>query len=99
LRRRALLVPFQRGQQYLFDIHGHREVSNNLRPKLDRRRGKQILRKRHDVKIIVEMRSEPAMLGAACDPWMTFAIMADSTKVIPGGISEEDIGPESELTP
>jgi hypothetical protein len=25
---------------------------------------------------------------------MTFAIMADSTKVMPGGITKEDIGPE-----
>ena len=31
---------------------------------------------------------------AACGAWMTFAIMADTTKVMPGGISEEDIGPE-----
>jgi hypothetical protein len=25
---------------------------------------------------------------------MAFAIMADTTKVMPGGISEEDVGPE-----
>jgi hypothetical protein len=40
------------------------------------------------------MRSKPAMLRMACDTWMAFAIMADTTKVLPGGISEEDVGSE-----
>lgn len=81
LRRRRLRVPLC-------------EAPNNFRPELNGRRSNYILRKRHDVEIIVEMCSEPAMLCAACDAWMTFAIMADSAKVVPGGISEENIGPE-----
>ena len=40
------------------------------------------------------MVSKPAMLGMACDTRMAFAIMADTTKVTSGGISEEDVGPE-----
>jgi hypothetical protein len=92
--RPPLLVSFQLCQQYLLDIRGYRKAPNNFRPKLSGRRGKQIFRQRHNVKIIVEMWSEPTMLCTACDAWMAFAIMADSTKVIPGGIREEDIGPE-----
>jgi hypothetical protein len=46
------------------------------------------------VKIVVEMRSKPAMLRMARDTRMAFAIMADTTKVTSGGISEEDVGPE-----
>ena len=34
------------------------------------------------------------MLGAACDARVAFAILADTTKVMPSSISEEDIGPE-----
>ena len=49
---------------------------------------------RHEVKIVVEMVSKPAMLGMACDARMAFAILADTTKVTSGGISEEDVGPE-----
>jgi hypothetical protein len=33
-------------------------------------------------------------LCPACDAWMAFTIMADATKVMTGGISEEDVGPE-----
>ena len=40
------------------------------------------------------MRSKPAMLRMARDTRMAFAIMADTTKVTSGGISEEDVGPE-----
>jgi hypothetical protein len=93
-RRRPLLVSLQLGQQYLLDIRGYREAPNNFRPELNGRRGNEILRQRHDLKIIVEMCSEPAMLGAARGAWVAFAIMADTTKVMPGCISEEDVGPE-----
>ena len=94
LRPRPLLVSFQHGQQYLLKIFGYGEAPDHFRPELNRRRGKQILRQRHEVKIVVEMVSKPAMLGMACGTWMAFAIMADATKVMPGGISEENVGPE-----
>ena len=94
LRPRPLLVSFQLGEQYLLSIFGYGEAPDHFRPKLNRRRGKQVLRQRHEVKIVVEMVSKPAMLGMACDAWMAFAVTADTTKVTPGGISEEDVGPE-----
>ena len=84
LSRRPLPISFQLGQQYLLKILGHGEASNHFRPKLNRWRGKQVLRQRHEVKIVVEMVSKPAMLGMACNTWMAFAITADTTKVTSG---------------
>jgi hypothetical protein len=94
LRRRPLLVSFQLGEQYLLNILGYGEAPDHYRPELNWRRGKQVLKQRHEVKIVVEVRSKSAMLCAARDTWMAFAIMADATKVLPGGISEEDVGSE-----
>ena len=94
LRRRSVLILFQLGQQNLLDVCGQREGSSNFRPEFNGRRRKQILRQRHDLKIIVEMRSKPAMLCSACNAWMAFPIMADTTKVMPRGISDEDVSPE-----
>src|ERR1700747_3794606 len=94
LSRAALLISLQLGEQYLLEIVGYGEPPDYFRPELNGRRGKHVLRQRYDVKIVVEMRSKPAMLCTACDTWMAFAIMADTTKVMPGSIGEEDVGPE-----
>ena len=44
------------------------------------------------MKIVVKMVPLPAMLGVAENTWMAFAIMADTTKVTPRRIGEEDVG-------
>lgn len=93
-RRQLPLVSFQLGQQHLLEIIRYGEPPNYFRPELNGRRGKQVLRQRYDVEIVVEVRSKPAMLCTARGTGMAFAIRADTTKVLPGGISEEDVGPK-----
>ena len=44
------------------------------------------------MEIVVKMVPLPAMLGAAENTWMAFAIMAHTTKVTPRRIGEEDVG-------
>src|SRR5215475_2040879 len=88
------LVSFQLNQQYLLEILGYGEATDHFRPELHRRRDKQVFRQRHEVKIVIEMRSKTAMLCTASDTRMAFAIMADTAKVMPRGISEEDVGSE-----
>src|SRR4029077_592560 len=67
-----------------------------FRPELNGRRGKQVLRQRYNVEIVVKVRSKPAMLGTACHTRMAFAIVADTAKGLPSGVSEEDVGPKND---
>jgi len=48
----------------------------------------------YNVEIVVEIRSKLSMLWTARDTRMAFAIVADTTKVVPSCIGEEDVGPE-----
>ena len=89
-----LLVSLQLGEQYLLEIVGYREPPDYFRPELNGRRGKQVLRQRYNVEIVVKVRSKPAMLCTACHTRMAFAIVADTAKVLPSGVSEEDVGPK-----
>jgi hypothetical protein len=43
------------------------------------------------MKIVVKVVTLSAMLSVAENTWMAFAIMADSTKVTPRRIGEEDV--------
>ena len=58
-------ISFELRQQYVLDIDRYGDPSNDLWPKVDRRRCYQLLRQRDDMKIVVKMVPLPAMLGVA----------------------------------
>jgi hypothetical protein len=74
---------FQLGQQNCFDIRRNHNAPHNLWPKADWRCGKQFIRERDDIKVVVEVVAATAMLSEAGPPRSALSIIADAAEVAP----------------